>query len=300
MSVCPSCGAKLHIYNVSQFCPECKVNMRFYGFEDRFYHEAKLAELSLARVRVKVRRFKASLIGSKLAVARLCVMLLPAISLLIPSADVTLSLPFLRQALPMNIMSLINLFSGGGFSFINDMTASTVNGSGFSALLLLIYSQAAVTLFAVLAFLLSLLSFISMRNMPKFACTACAVGGAACIADYVLALKFAAAVSASSSKMLSGNIGIGMLVTVAAFAAVFAVNLLLIKKPIPVIYEEGDLERTEISAKIKSGEIKLCDLPQPIVETAETRKINEEIKKEEEAFNKKQAEALDEREALTQ
>ena len=76
MANCPKCGKHLHFYNVSQFCPECGTNMNFYGFVDNFYREAKLAELSQAKVHVMIKHIKAAYIGSKLAIARLIVCLL--------------------------------------------------------------------------------------------------------------------------------------------------------------------------------------------------------------------------------
>ena len=59
---------------------------------------------------------------------------------------------------------------------------------------------------------------------------------------------------------------------------IVAYVLLLIKMP-KVEYEEGDLERHLINQKVKKGEIDFDSLPLPIVETEETRQIEEEIKK---------------------
>ena len=86
---------------------------------------------------------------------------------------------------------------------------------------------------------------------------------------------------------LEGKNGFGLIVCILMFAAVFVVNLLLVKKGIPVEYDEGMVERAEIYKKVKAGEIDIDSLPQPIVETEETRKIDEEIAKEEAAFKKK-------------
>ena len=58
----------------------------------------------------------------------------------------------------------------------------------------------------------------------------------------------------------------------------------LSKNGLPIEFEEGDLERYEIRKKVIKGEIKLEDLPQPIVETAATREIDEQIKKEQMKF----------------
>ena len=63
MAKCPKCGKKLSIFDVSQFCPSCSVNMRFYNFEENFLREAKLAELSQAGLKVKLRNLRYSFSG---------------------------------------------------------------------------------------------------------------------------------------------------------------------------------------------------------------------------------------------
>ena len=86
MANCPKCGHKLKLTDLSQFCPACGVNMRFVGFEENFYREAKYAELSQANVKVKFNRFKAAFVGSKLTIVRLCFALLPVLVPLFVSA----------------------------------------------------------------------------------------------------------------------------------------------------------------------------------------------------------------------
>ena len=93
--------------------------------------------------------------------------------------------------------------------------------------------------------------------------------------------------SSQNNAFLSGENGFGLWIVIAAFADVFVVNLLLSVKGIPVEYDEGMEKRAEIYKKVKSGEIDIDTLPQPIVETAETRKIDEEIAKEEENYKQK-------------
>ena len=134
MSSCPKCGKKLSLLNVSQFCPACGVNMRFVNFEEDFYREAKIAELSQAAMGVKIKRFKASFVGSKLTIARLIVMALPLVSLLIPHGGFTLSLPYKAPAFGFGALGLYQLFGGGDFGYLQQMTGSGAFGGGFSAL----------------------------------------------------------------------------------------------------------------------------------------------------------------------
>ena len=86
MAKCPKCNARLHIYNVSQFCPKCGTNMRYVNFEENFLREAKIAELTQATVHVKVRRLKAAFVGGKLQILRLVFMLLPVAAEVSPAA----------------------------------------------------------------------------------------------------------------------------------------------------------------------------------------------------------------------
>ena len=72
MAVCPKCNRKLGLFDWSQNCPHCGVNMRFYNFEETFYREAKTAELSAAKVSIKIKRLKGAFIGGALPIACPC------------------------------------------------------------------------------------------------------------------------------------------------------------------------------------------------------------------------------------
>ena len=283
MAKCPKCGKKLTFLNVSQFCPECGVNMRYYNFEENFIEEAKYAELSNASVHVKIKRLKASFIGSKLTIFRLIACLLPIVGLLIPAASFTIDLPFKSNDLQISGLGIYSMFSGGDLNFI---MGSKGDFSPFNALFTALIGYVAIALMAVFVLLLTILCFISYKNMQKIICVFDIFGVAACIADAVLVSKF---VCACTGYIISAKSGFGLYVTIALFLVDFAVNLILAIKGIPVEYGEGMVERNEIYQKLKKGEVKLSDLPQPVVETEETRKIDEEIRKEEEKLAKQLA-----------
>lgn len=278
MANCPKCGKHLHIYNVSQFCPECGVNMNFYGYAERFTKEAKMSELSMANVHVKIKRMKAAYIGSKLAIARLCVCLLPAVAFLVPAGRFGFCIPFAGGSYDFSGLGIFNMYSAGGFNYILDMMNSSLAGAEFKALLVALGAYALTAVMAVLVLLLSLLCLISYKNMQKITAVISAIGIVDAAAAAVLFSMF---VKGLSSGLVEGSNGFGIPVVILMFAAAFVVNLLLWKKGIPVEYDEGMLERTEIYKKVKKGKINIDDLPQPVVETEETRKIEEEIRKEE-------------------
>lgn len=285
MANCPKCGYKLKITDISQYCPQCKVNMRFFGFEENFYREAKIAELSQAGILCKVRRLKTAFIGSKMTIARLIVMLLPVAALLLPSGSAQVALPYKVTDMPFSIIGLVNLFTTGDFGYISSMASSQFAGAEFKKLQLAIFALLAVAFLAVVVFLTSLLCFISVKNMQKITSVVAALGIVGAVVSMIITSSFVSAVK--DSAIVSGKNGFGMLAVIAMFGVVLAINLILSIKGIKVEYDEGMVERAEIYKKVKAGEINIDDLPQPVVETAATRAIDEEIAKEERAYKEK-------------
>ena len=285
MAHCPKCGKKLKLTDLSQFCPACGVNMRFVNFEENFYREAKLAELSQANMHVKIKRLKASFVGSKLTIVRLVVMLLPLLSLLLPTGSFSLSLPFVSKTTQFGALGLYALFTGSDLQYIMDMKGIEGYAAYFGPLFIALIAYVAVAVFAVLVLLLTILCFISIKNMQKVIVAVSGCGIAACVAAMILIGRFCKAVEGFA--MLSGKNGFGVLLTIVMFAVVIVLNLIIDKKGIPVEYGEGMPERVAIYKKVRKGEVNIDDLPQPVVETEETRKIDEEIAKEEENYRKK-------------
>ena len=288
MAHCPKCGKKLKLTDLSQFCPACGVNMRFVDFEENFFKEAKTAELSQAAMHVKIKRFKAAFVGSKLTIARLAVMLLPIAALLLANGGFSVRLPLIEEtasAAKFSALGFYAIFTNGLFDYILGMTGSVLSGAAFCALRTALFSYAAVAVFGVVVLLTSIVCFISVKNMQKVIAVLAACGAVCCIVSMCLISRFVSAAEASS--LLSAENGYGLLLCAAMFCVVFIVNLLLIIKGIPVEYGEGMLERVAIYKQVKAGKIDMDSLPQPVVETEETRKIDEEIAKEEEAYRKK-------------
>lgn len=282
MKNCPKCSRRLRITDISQFCPDCGVNMRFYNFEENFIREAKLAELSQAGLKVKLRNLKYSFSGSRLVTAKLIVMLLPLLSLLIPSGNIVISLPFVTKEASFSILGLVNIVTEGSLNYILQMCSSSVEGAAFSALRNALFGFVAVALLSVFCFLFSFFGFASIKNMQKITAVTAGLGLIAAIADIALIAVFNS--SAAGSLILSGSFGFGLFVSLLMLLAVFIVNILLCKKGIHPVYDEGVEERVRIYKEVKAGRINIDDLPQPVVETEATRKIDEEIAKEEAAF----------------
>ena len=171
MAKCPKCGRKLRITDVSQFCPGCSVNMRFYNFEENFIREAKLAELSQAGLKVKLRNLKYSFSGSKYITAKLVVMLLPLVSLLIPSGNISISAPFISFDAHFGILGIVNIVTGGALNYLLSMGGSDLVGDGFSALTAALVVFAVTAVFAVFSFLFSTLGISITANLSAIIIT---------------------------------------------------------------------------------------------------------------------------------
>ncbi len=282
MANCPKCSKKLTVFDVSQFCPACGVNMRFYNFEENFIREAKYAELSQAGLKVKLRNLKYSFSGSKLITAKLIVMLLPLLSLLIPSGNINIAAPFIQFDAHFGILGVVNIVTGGALNYLMQMGSSEIVGAAFSALLTALICYIVVALLAVFCFVFSLFGFASIKNMQKITTIIAGLGIVMSIVSMIMIGRFKS--TAAESILVDGSIGFGLIATIVMFAAVFIVNLLLWKKGIHPVYDEGVEERVRIFKEVKAGRINIDDLPQPVVETEATRKIDEEIAKEEAAF----------------
>ncbi len=292
MTVCPKCNKKIPFYHIGQLCPHCKVNIRFYSFDKDFYHDAKKAELSLAKINIFIAHLKANYIGSKLAIIRLFAMILPAVSLLVPFAYANISQPFFNYKFDLSALGVFNAFSDGTLNYIFTMTSGGPDRTAFLALLLAIACFAAVALFAALVLLLTILSIINIKKMPKVLCFLSIFGIIATAVALVMCLRFPRVAGQADGVILSGGISFGYILTFVSFTVTFIINVLLSKKGLNIVYKEGDLERKEIAAKVKKGEIRIDDLPQPIVETKETRLIDEEIKTQQELYRKKEKESF--------
>ena len=278
MSECPKCKQKIGLLYLKQNCPHCGVNLRFCNFEENFYMDAKKAELYLSGINRFIAHLKASYIGSKLTVARLCVMLLPVCSFLVPYGKAVFSQPFLNDTVSLSALGLYGAYEDGYLPYLMSMTGGTASGRAFTLLACAVAALLLSAIAAVLIFFITVLCFLSVKKMHKVLAGTALTGAVLAVISFALTAAFAAA--AGASGLISGSAYPGFLVTVACFAAVAVINILIGRQGLPIVYKEGDEERFAIAKKVKNGELRLEDLPQPIVETAETEKIRLEIEKQ--------------------
>ena len=148
-ATCPKCGRALHIWDWRQDCPSCGVNMVGYDLQARLLRDADQAEAEFARVQPYIDRAKASYVGSKPAIVRLCCSILPAAATLLPLVNV--------GGRRVNIVGIVSWIAGavqGGMTFALDGTA--LSGS----LRLMAPATAGLLLWTVLL-LLARLGFIA-------------------------------------------------------------------------------------------------------------------------------------------
>ena len=280
MAKCPKCGYKLKFYEIGQNCPKCKVNIRFYNFEEEFYRRAKLAEIDQAAFNVKLKHLKASFVGSKLIIVRLIICLLPLMMFVIPAGSFHFELPYKSFDMSVGLMGIMDIYNGNILNYIIEMRNSALVGAEFTAVLNAFAAYLVPALFALAILFGTMFVFTSIKKMQKVLCAFSALGIISAVAAQIVMYIQIGALK--ENLIFTGKASFGLYAVIIGFAAVFAVNFIIDKKGIPVEYDEGTLERAEIFKQYKAGKITLDELPFPVVETEETRKLKEKIRLEEE------------------
>jgi len=77
MAYCPNpeCNRKLKLSDWRELCPDCGVNVLYFGMEERMEEESDRVELAAAAAQKKFDRARAAVIGGPLAIARLVVVI---------------------------------------------------------------------------------------------------------------------------------------------------------------------------------------------------------------------------------
>lgn len=264
---CPKCNHELRLIDWKPECPNCGVNVLYYDFEERFYMDAKGAEIDAAKIRVKWTRVKASFIGSKLLVARLVLCVLPLVALLISFGSFKIVVPLFEKKMPMSLIGLFAFFGGGAQDFLTALKSAEAVGVYAKHAVNIFYGLSAVAAAAVLVLIFQLLCFISFRKMTILLVVSSGFGIIAAARSVIAVYVFS---KVTTSAIFTVSNGYGGFVVIFSFVIIFALNVAALKKGLDVQYREGDLYRVEIARKVKRGEIKLEDLPQPVYPPIDT------------------------------
>ena len=261
MANCPKCDYKLRLTDWKPECPNCGVNVAYYDFEERFYIDAKGAEMDVAKIRVKWARVKSAFVGGKVPIARLSLCVLPLIATLLSFGGLQIAIPLFEKKMPFSIIGLYTFFTDGTLNYFIALKNSEIVGIYAKHAVNIFFSLSGVVVLALLVFLLELICFISVKKMSVMMAVTCGLGIIAA-AWSIIAVNNLAQVTSSRIFTVSSNLG-GYAVLL-AFAVLLVLNCVVIKKGIPVHYMEGDLYRIEVSKKLKRGDITLDEIPQPV------------------------------------
>lgn len=270
MAVCPKCKRKLRLFDWRQNCPNCGVNLMFFGFEERFYTDAKYAELSLAKARIKLLKIKTALIGGKLQIARLALIILPIIAVMLPIGRLSVSFPLFTRSFSVSGPGLYIALTDGTFSLLGSLKNALIISETVKALQYSYYSFACVCAIAAIMIICELLCFISIKKMSVILCTVSMLGVTGAVFS-IFSFNLLAEAAAKTGTFVTAEKGFGGYAVIAAFLIIFILNTIIAKKGLLMEYKEGDLYRVEIAQKLKRGEIMIDDIPQPVYETEQER-----------------------------
>ncbi len=255
MAHCPKCGRKLTILDWKPNCPECGVNLVYYGMEERLLDEADAAEAEHAKLQKRLDRLKASFVGSKLTIVRIVLSVLPIAMLLLPLCSVTFSGPFIEQTTTnVNAIEIYNLVSSLDFDSLFAMLGSPLLGTSFIG-----YAGALVCI------LLSLVTVIVSLLMLTIACgskgnprniTLNSISIVLAVASIVFFSIFSKNIHAVFPEFVSSSIGFGIFVYIASLVALLVINIVIAKKGVDIKYKQcfvGGLPAEEYFELVEKG-----------------------------------------------
>ncbi len=235
-ATCPKCGYKLRLRDYKPECPQCGVNLVYYGMEERLRAEADKAELEYAHNKPKTDRIKAATIGSRFTQVRLGMYLLPILCTLIPLGTISYALPFYEKSTSLNIISLVTIVQNFDFDALLKMFGSADYGKYFIMI--------AVSLVCFL--LMLVLSLVSMALLTL----SCSPKGLVrnftfnivniCLYLTSVVCFYIASTNLSSAfpGVGSAKLGIGFIGILIALLVLLTLNIIQKVKPIEVKYTD--------------------------------------------------------------
>ena len=236
-STCPKCGYKLRLRDYKPECPECGINLVYYGMEERLRTEADKAEMEYALSKPKTDRIKAATVGNRLSQVRLGLYLLPIIATLLPLGSYTLNIPFYEKTTKLSIISIVSLVQSLDFGALMDMTKSDAWGSSF---LMLVISLACLLLMLVLC--LVSMGLLTLSCSPKglvrnftFNIVNICLAATSAVTFSIAAKNFSAGFD---SICTSASLSWGVYVVILAFLICLTMNIIQKVKGIEVKYTD--------------------------------------------------------------
>ena len=281
MAKCPKCGRKLTLFDWKPNCPDCGVNLVYYGMEERLLDEADAAEAEHAKLQKRIDRLKASFIGSKLTVARIILTLLPIATLLLPLCTITYSGPFIEEVTKnIGLIELINVITSLDIDALLTMVGSGIVGTSFIG-----YAGTLVCLLLSVVFIVISLLMLMLACSPKGNprnITLNIITIALAVASPVFFNIFATNISAVFPDFVSGKISFGIFVYIAALALLLGINIIIAVKGVNVKYKQcyvGGIPAEEYFELVEKGTDKAV-IRQMMAEALEKKAAGAEAKEE--------------------
>ena len=256
-SYCPKCNHKLRIRDWRPNCPNCGINLVFYGLEDRLLDDADKAESEHAHFQKKVDRLKAVYVGDKLVIARFVSYFLPLLALLLPLGRINFTAPFI--GVHDRIVNLVTIISGANnlnFDAVFNLMSTDSFGKMF---LFFLVSLVCV----VIGFVLGIISLIAIGpSWKKNNCTSnivlCVIRILLGIAALVSYFMFSAQASTAIPGIInSASVSWGAFIYVLILFAPLVLNILIRKRGgVTVNYKPcfvGGIPSDEFDEMIKAG-----------------------------------------------
>ncbi len=287
MAKCPKCGRKLTLFDWKPNCPGCGVNLVYYGMEERLMDEADQAEAEHARLQKRIDRLKASFVGSKLAIVRIILSVLPIAALMLPLASVSFTGPYIEATTKsINAIEIYNIVSSLDFDALFTMIGSGVVGSSFIG-----YAGALVGILLSLVFVILSLVLLTLACSPK-GCPRNIIMNSLAIVSAVVSIvmfnQFANGITSVFPDFVTdASIGFGIFVYIGALAILLCVNIYLTVNKIPVKYKQcyvGGIPAEEYFELVEKGTDKETlhkMMAEALAEKAAENETAEEPEKEE-------------------
>lgn len=264
---CPNCKGHIDRFDLSPECKHCGVNIFYFQQEKLLSDDAKMCELEYASLRILIAKLKAAFIGGALQITRIVLCLLTLVSLVIPFASAKAELASGVKSISFGAIGFYSAFTDGTVSALFALNGTDAFSPFTHSAALLAAAMILVLLASLGVLACEILSFISIKKATKimnvFAVFGVAFSDFAFIAALLMKKNAVGAISVS--------LGFGVPAATAIFAAVAAVNLLILRKNIQPDIKETDVLRVETRKKVKAGEILLDSLPLPVFESEEEK-----------------------------
>ncbi len=283
MANCPKCGVKLKLTDIKPTCPKCGINLIYYGMEERLLEDADRAESEHARTQKVIDRVKASFAGSKLAIVRIVLSILPIAALMLPLANVSFWGPYFEKSTAVNAITIYNVVSSLDFNALIKYISSDFFGSTF---ILYAVSLIAILLAAVLLVVnLVCLAFSCTPKGFKRSITLNAIKIVLAVVSMVTFILFANKLNAIFPTVFNGSIGFGAFIFIATLIALLVINIVISKKGIPVKYKQtyvGGIPSEKYFEYLEQG-MSTREIRKMMAENDAQKKVEVALKAKEEA-----------------